>query len=58
MIPTDQQLIDFVIREARLIDQHRFEEWLDLFAEDGFYWMPLGMGPDRSAADDLADVRG
>ena len=42
--PTDQQLIDFVIREARLIDQHRFEEWLDLFAEDGFYWMPLEWG--------------
>jgi 3-phenylpropionate/cinnamic acid dioxygenase small subunit len=42
--PTDQQLIEFVIREARLIDQHRFEEWLDLFAEDGFYWMPLDWG--------------
>jgi len=42
--PTDQQLIDFVIRETRLIDQHRFEEWLDLFAEDGFYWMPLEWG--------------
>src|SRR3954470_20497435 len=42
--PTDQQLIDFVIREARMIDQHRFEEWLDLFAEDGFYWMPLEWG--------------
>ena len=42
--PTDQQLIDFVIREARMIDQHRFEEWLDLFAVDGFYWMPLEWG--------------
>ena len=42
--PTDQELIDFVIREARLIDQHRFEEWLDLFAEDGIYWMPLEWG--------------
>jgi 3-phenylpropionate/cinnamic acid dioxygenase small subunit len=42
--PTDQQLIDFVIRETRLIDQHRFEEWLELFAEDGFYWMPLEWG--------------
>jgi 3-phenylpropionate/cinnamic acid dioxygenase small subunit len=42
--PTDQQLIDFVIRETRLIDQRRFEEWLDLFAEDGFYWMPLEWG--------------
>jgi 3-phenylpropionate/cinnamic acid dioxygenase small subunit len=42
--PTDQELIDFVIREARMIDQHRFEEWLDLFAEDGVYWMPLEWG--------------
>jgi 3-phenylpropionate/cinnamic acid dioxygenase small subunit len=44
MVPTDQQLIDFVVREARLIDQHRFEEWLDLFTEDGHYWMPLEWG--------------
>src|SRR5258708_26172161 len=43
--PTDQQLIDFVIRETRLIDQHRFEEWLDLFAEDGLYCMPLQCVP-------------
>jgi 3-phenylpropionate/cinnamic acid dioxygenase small subunit len=42
--PTDPQLIDFVIRETRLIDQHRLEEWLDLFADDGFYWMPLEWG--------------
>jgi 3-phenylpropionate/cinnamic acid dioxygenase small subunit len=42
--PTDQELINFVIREARLIDQQRFEEWLDLFAEDGIYWMPLEWG--------------
>jgi 3-phenylpropionate/cinnamic acid dioxygenase small subunit len=42
--PTDQELIDFVIREARLIDQHRLDEWLDLFIEDGIYWMPLEWG--------------
>ena len=30
--------------EARLIDQHRFEEWLDLFADDCYYWMPLEWG--------------
>ena len=43
-VPTDQDLIDFVVHEARLIDQHRFEEWLDLFADDGHYWMPLEWG--------------
>ena len=42
--PTDQDLIGFVVHEARLIDQHRFEEWLDLFADDGYYWMPLEWG--------------
>ncbi|WP_407165199.1 aromatic-ring-hydroxylating dioxygenase subunit beta [Bradyrhizobium sp. ORS 111] len=39
--PTDRELIDFVIREARLIDQQRFDEWLALYADDAFYWMPL-----------------
>ena len=39
--PTDQELIDFVVREARLIDQQRFDEWLDMYADDAFYWMPL-----------------
>src|SRR4029434_5977153 len=40
-VPTDKELIDFVVQEARLIDQQRFDEWLDLYADDGFYWMPL-----------------
>ncbi|XSC43156.1 aromatic-ring-hydroxylating dioxygenase subunit beta [Bradyrhizobium sp. RDT10] len=40
-VPTDQELIDFVVREARLIDQQRFDEWLELYADDAFYWMPL-----------------
>ena len=43
-VPSDQDLIDFVYREARLIDQQRFEEWLELFTEDGRYWMPLEWG--------------
>lgn len=38
---SDQQLIDFVYAEAKLLDSLQFEDWLDLFAEDGYYWMPL-----------------
>ena len=38
------ELQNFVYREARLIDQHRFEEWLALYADDGYYWMPLEWG--------------
>lgn len=40
-LPGDQQLIDFVYDEARLIDEKRLEEWYELFTEDGLYWMPL-----------------
>lgn len=42
--PTDAELIGFVMHEARLLDEHRFEEWLDLFTDDGYYWMPLEWG--------------
>lgn len=42
--PTDAQLIDFVTREARLLDQQRYEEWLELFTPDGHYWVPLEHG--------------
>lgn len=31
----------FLFREARLLDERRFEEWRDLFAEDGIYWVPV-----------------
>jgi 3-phenylpropionate/cinnamic acid dioxygenase small subunit len=30
--------------EARLIDEQRFDEWLDLFTPDARYWMPLELG--------------
>ena len=40
----DRELIDFVLAEARLLDEGRLEAWLDLFAEDGVYWMPLAPG--------------
>ncbi|MBV8111708.1 MAG: hypothetical protein JO012_18275, partial [Hyphomicrobiales bacterium] len=30
----------FLIQEARLLDERRFREWMELFAEDGTYWVP------------------
>jgi 3-phenylpropionate/cinnamic acid dioxygenase small subunit len=43
-VASDADLIDFVYAEARLIDEKRFEEWYDLFAEEGRYWLPLTRG--------------
>lgn len=31
---------EFLYREARLLDEHRYEEWEALWAEDGTYWIP------------------
>lgn len=44
MSVTEQELIDFVVREARLLDEERYEDWLELFTSDGRYWMPLEPG--------------
>ncbi|RJO70792.1 3-phenylpropionate/cinnamic acid dioxygenase subunit beta [Nocardia panacis] len=30
----------FLAREARLLDEERYPEWLALFTEDGTYWVP------------------
>lgn len=38
---TREDLIKFILNEARLLDEKRFEEWYALFPEDGVYWMPL-----------------
>lgn len=31
----------FLFREARLLDEGRFEEWLALFTETAWYWVPI-----------------
>jgi 3-phenylpropionate/cinnamic acid dioxygenase small subunit len=41
---TDTELIRFVILEARLIDEKRFDEWYALFADDAYYWVPASPG--------------
>ncbi len=43
-VPTRDDLIDFVYREAELIDERRFDAWLALFADDGRYWIPANPG--------------
>ena len=30
----------FILREARLLDEQRYAQWLELFAEDAVYWIP------------------
>ena len=33
---------DFLYHETALLDERRFEEWLELFTDDALYWIPQG----------------
>ena len=39
--PSRDDLIDFIYDEARMLDEGRYTEWLDLWMPEGVYWMPL-----------------
>ncbi|MBK18674.1 MAG: hypothetical protein CMM52_07540 [Rhodospirillaceae bacterium] len=34
------EIEQFLYREARLLDERRWEDWINLFADDGYYWVP------------------
>jgi 3-phenylpropionate/cinnamic acid dioxygenase small subunit len=36
-----QEIEDFLYREADLLDERRYDDWLALLADDVRYWMPL-----------------
>jgi len=38
---THEDIIDFIYHEARMLDEGRFSDWLDLWLPEGHYWMPL-----------------
>jgi len=42
--PDLRELEAFVHDEVRLLDERRFEDWVDLFADDGVYWVPTTPG--------------
>jgi 3-phenylpropionate/cinnamic acid dioxygenase small subunit len=35
------EIAEFLYREAELLDERRYDEWLALLAEDIRYWMPM-----------------
>ena len=40
-------VMQFYIREAWILDERRFREWLDLFTDDVFYFMPRRLNVHR-----------
>jgi 3-phenylpropionate/cinnamic acid dioxygenase small subunit len=50
-VAQDGELIEFVYHEARLLDEKRLEEWYELFADDGCYWVPLTRGQENGRTE-------
>jgi len=46
-IPDIREIEAFLFREAWLLDERRFEAWLDLFTETGWYWVPTQPNQDN-----------
>src|SRR5216684_7177369 len=36
-----QDVAEFLYREAEILDERRYDEWLGLLADDIRYWMPM-----------------
>jgi 3-phenylpropionate/cinnamic acid dioxygenase small subunit len=65
---TIREVEQFLYREARLLDERRFHEWLELFTDDVHYWMAARrnrypktskaiaiLDPDRYVEPELAE---
>lgn len=37
----------FLMHEMRLLDEAKFDDWLGLFTDDGWYWVPSEPGQDN-----------
>jgi 3-phenylpropionate/cinnamic acid dioxygenase small subunit len=56
-----REIEDFFHKEADLLDEREYDEWLDLLTEDIVYWMPMrknvsyaNRGADITAENDVA----
>ena len=43
-----ERVEDFLSYEGELLDERRFDEWLELFTEDARYWMPLARNVEHT----------
>ena len=46
------QIETFLYREARLMDEHAYDEWLALWTDDALYWVPC----NRDDSDPMREV--
>lgn len=45
--PDTRQVEAFLFHEARLLDERRFDDWLALFTDSAWYWVPIDPRQDN-----------
>ncbi len=53
---TRSEIEDFIYYENRLLDDRKFEEWLQLYREDAEYWMPAWDVDDTLTEDPQREI--
>jgi len=48
--------VEFIYREARLADEARYAEWLQLWTDDGVYWVPASADPAADPDKHLSHI--
>ncbi len=46
----------FLYREARLLDDRQWDEWLDCYAPEASYWMPAWDDNDQTTQDPQSEI--
>ena len=51
---TQQNVEQFLYKQADILDQRDWDAWLDLFSKDGKYWMPAA--PEQETGEGLPNI--
>ena len=53
-VSTQQNVEQFLYKQADILDQRDWDAWLDLFTKDGKYWMPAK--PDQETGEGVPNI--
>ena len=53
-IETQQRVEQFLYRQAEILDDRLWDDWLKLFAVDGYYWMPAS--PEQTIGEGQTNI--
>ncbi len=54
-LKTLKDIEDFILKEAELLDDHCYDQWIELFTEDCSYEMPMNLTKAKSDVEVLSD---